>query len=426
MEWFKNLGFGTVMFVSWLSVLSHLLASWGAEPWVFGISATLVAIAFAFALGVVVLFVWFKVVKKIFPRLQGTHLRGHVRHAAARQVARHQFDLDDIDPAVLDYLDPPRLDAADLEMFRVIEHTLDDASPLFEIILQYIPLREMHRLRAVCKRFQQVVDDLEYLDMYGSALSADVKRYVACSHRLLKELSLAVCDHNNVYVMNAESIDDDQLSMIADNLPLLEALSLRGNDLITDAGLAHLQRLEHLESLDISNCDKLTNDGIQVLSKCPELIEVAASSCPLITTEGLIRLARSCKYPEEFTYSVGAEGPAKTFKEDAELIPATPAPTIDLYLDRLPEDDPMHATPILAYPVPEDIEDGYNSEDDDDSEDYSEEEVVPMPIPTIFDRLAAYDLREEEEKKRQAALALIRAVAEKADDDDDKPPSMIQ
>lgn len=70
----------------------------------------------------------------------------------------------------------------------------------------------------------------------------------------------------------------------------LHTLTLSGCMSLTDAGLAHLQRLR-LRKLTLSNCPWLTDQGLAHLARLP-IEDLSLLSCPRVTNNGLRSVAR--------------------------------------------------------------------------------------------------------------------------------------
>eukprot|EP00698_Gefionella_okellyi_P008903 TRINITY_DN2236_c0_g1_i2.p1 TRINITY_DN2236_c0_g1~~TRINITY_DN2236_c0_g1_i2.p1 ORF type:complete len:2997 (-),score=691.31 TRINITY_DN2236_c0_g1_i2:204-8054(-) len=415
LEWYKNAGSIMVLFVSLLSSVASVLGEWGPafHPTIAGLAWLLISIVFVYVAGVIVIFVYLQVVARLCPPdishggLARRHpTRGHI----LRQ--REQPEQHDVDPEVVQYLegawdeglDAPRLNPDDFEVFRSIEHTLDDTSPLFYLIIPYLDVCQQQRVRQVCKRFKEIIDSADYLDMYGCGATSNAQLLVTGTKPYLRELSLALCDRDNVFVAGGESLNDEELGAVINTCPDLEVLNLRGHDMLTDDGLVHLARLPNLFAVDLSGCDQLTNDGLQVLAACGELVSITALWCPKLTPEGMLQLARSCARNTDFTYAIAGTMPPRQIKE---RMAAVELPGIELFMDKLPVENPYDAVPLGP------AEYYYES----DSEDEYPREPIQMPVVTLHDRLAAFDQQEMEAKRKARALEELRARTEQFEPD---------
>jgi hypothetical protein len=87
-------------------------------------------------------------------------------------------------------------------------------------------------------------------------------------------------------------ITDQGLAELAKlDLPHLELLTLGWCDEITDAGLAHIVRMQTLKRLHLDTCPKVTDGGLRELVNVKNLTEVSLRGCPNITDDGIQQLA---------------------------------------------------------------------------------------------------------------------------------------
>lgn len=63
--------------------------------------------------------------------------------------------------------------------------------------------------------------------------------------------------------LNRTDITDNGVKLIAENLPGLEALHLRGNEGISDKSLQYVEKLKHLRLFTLSGCQNVTANGYQ-------------------------------------------------------------------------------------------------------------------------------------------------------------------
>ena len=103
----------------------------------------------------------------------------------------------------------------------------------------------------------------------------------------------------NILVISWDlSVDNAQLISIANGLPELQSLDIKGSDNITDAGITALASgLPQLQSLNIRECRNITDEGITALSNgCHQLqsLGIGSIGCNKITDAGITALASGC------------------------------------------------------------------------------------------------------------------------------------
>ena len=87
-------------------------------------------------------------------------------------------------------------------------------------------------------------------------------------------------------------ITDEGLAELAKlDLPHLETLTLGWCDEITDAGLAHIVRMQTLTWLGLTTCPKITDAGLRELVNAKNLTGLDLRGCPNITDDGIQQLA---------------------------------------------------------------------------------------------------------------------------------------
>jgi hypothetical protein len=87
-------------------------------------------------------------------------------------------------------------------------------------------------------------------------------------------------------------ITDEGLAELAKlDLPDLETLTLGWCDEITDAGLAHIGRMQTIKWLGLTSCPKITDAGLRELINAKNLTGLDLRRCPNITDDGIHQLA---------------------------------------------------------------------------------------------------------------------------------------
>jgi hypothetical protein len=92
-------------------------------------------------------------------------------------------------------------------------------------------------------------------------------------------VSLGYCD----------KITDAGLAHLA-KMNTVTTVILRADPHITDAGLAHLATMQSLTYVDLMGCPELTNRGIEQLAVKTNWTDINLSGCPHVTADGVAKL----------------------------------------------------------------------------------------------------------------------------------------
>jgi hypothetical protein len=103
---------------------------------------------------------------------------------------------------------------------------------------------------------------------------------------------LRTLDFSGGNAVGPAKITDDGLAELANlDLPQLETLTLGWCDEITDAGLAHIARMQTITWLGLPSCPKITDAGLRELINAKNLTGLDLRGCPNITDDGIQQLA---------------------------------------------------------------------------------------------------------------------------------------
>jgi len=103
---------------------------------------------------------------------------------------------------------------------------------------------------------------------------------------------LRTLDFSGGDAVKPAKITDEGLAELANlDLPDLETLTLGWCDEITDAGLAHIGRMQTITWLGLTSCPKLTDSGLRELLNAKNLTGLDLRGCPNITDDGIQQLA---------------------------------------------------------------------------------------------------------------------------------------
>jgi len=103
---------------------------------------------------------------------------------------------------------------------------------------------------------------------------------------------LRTLDFSGGNAIEPAKITDEGLAELANlDLPDLETLTLGWCDDITDAGLAHIGRMQTITWLGLTSCPKVTDAGLRELLNAKNLTGLDLRACPNITDNGIQQLA---------------------------------------------------------------------------------------------------------------------------------------
>ena len=149
-------------------------------------------------------------------------------------------------------------------------------------------------LLVACGRYSPIVDSKA--DVQRLAPSEEVIRCRGLSDADISSLKhlprLKTLQFGAGHLVTPAKITDEGLARLAAiKFERLETLSLGYCSNITDAGLAHLTKMDSVRWLSLMVCPGITDDGLTILLSMTNLTGLDLRACPAITDKGLEHLA---------------------------------------------------------------------------------------------------------------------------------------